>query len=297
MNKRIKLAAVCVTALLCIFWALAGQSQSLTGLAWVYEKQGKTGYLFGSVHFADSSFYPLPARIMQAYNDSNVLVVEVDESLVPVEEQQALIARYGQYPEGKTLSTELSPATLGSLRKLLVEFEVPLEAVNHYRPGLLAASLTALQAGKLGYSAEQGLDRYFMQKARYAKKIRQIETFESQMALLAALPEDDTLLRQSFDNMQDYAQQWQATMAAWKDGDGSALYRATIGSALEEYPELEPYFDVLFFDRHPKMLQAAEQCIVQDEACFIVVGAGHLLGERGLLAALEEQGYAIRQIK
>ncbi|TNC81446.1 MAG: hypothetical protein C9356_08940 [Oleiphilus sp.] len=286
-----------VTLLLCLLSMQTLQAQTLTGLAWSYEKAGKVGYLFGSVHFANSSFYPLPPKIMKAYNDSQVLVVEVDESLISVEEQQALIARYGQYPTGKKLSTELSPAAVTSLRKLLAEFDVPLSAVDSYRPGLLAASLTAMQASKLGYSAEQGLDRYFMQKARYKKKIRQIETFESQMALLAALPEEDLLLQQSFDNMQDYEQQWRDTMSAWKQGDGPALYRATIGSALEQYPELEPYFQVLFFDRHPKMLQVAEDCVIKDEGCFIVVGSGHLLGEQGLLNALEQKSYQIRQIK
>ena len=78
------------------------------------------------------------------------------------------------------------------------------------------------------------------------------------MALLAALPEDDALLGDSFENMADYAEQWTATMNAWKAGDGkAALYDSTIGAALEEHPSLQPYFDVLFFNRHQKMLQVA----------------------------------------
>ena len=267
------------------------------GLAWAYEKDGRSGTLLGSVHFADSSFYPLPGPIMEAYERSATLVVEVDDALVSPEQQQALMSQYGLYPKGETLLDHISIETLKSISPLLREFGLNLEQIKSYRPGMLAIQLTALQAQKLGYTANQGLDRYFMQKARYKKRIEQIETFASQMALLAELPEDDDLLRDSFSNMQRYDEQWRATMMAWKRGDSQGLYDATIGAALAEFPELDDYFEVLFFDRHPKMLEVAEQCVTEDKRCFIVVGAGHLVGERGLVKALRESGYELTQLR
>lgn len=294
MNIRLNiLAGLC-------FWlglSLNAMAKDAVGLAWHYQSGTKEGYLLGSVHFADSSFYPLSNSIVKAFDKAKELVVEVDDSLVSAEEQQQLLQRYGLYPEGQTLSTHLSATTLDKIVKLLAEFDLTLSAVSNYRPGMLAITLTALQARKLGYSAEQGLDRYFMQKARYRKRITQIETFEAQMALLAALPEDDALLGASFENMADYAEQWTATMNAWKAGDGKALYDSTIGAALEEHPSLQPYFDVLFFNRHQKMLQVAEDCAEQERQCFIVIGAGHLVGPKGLVSALAEQGYQLTQLK
>lgn len=288
---------ICLVLQIWLGFVLNVAAQDVVGLAWHYQSGTHEGYLLGSVHFADSSFYPLPAAILNAYESARELVVEVDDSLVSADEQQRLLQRFGLYPEGQSLATQLSKSTLTHISKLLAEFNLTLSDVNNYRPGMLAITLTALQAGKLGYSAEQGLDRYFMQKARYRKRVTQIETFQSQMALLAQLPESDALLRDSFENMADYAQQWNATMEAWKAGDGLALYNATIGAALAEHPDLKPYFDVLFFDRHPKMLNVAQQCALQDRGCFIVVGAGHLVGPNGLVRALRDNGYQLTQLK
>ena len=35
-------------------------------------------YLFGSLHYGDETFYPLPDAVLQAHRDSDVLAVELD---------------------------------------------------------------------------------------------------------------------------------------------------------------------------------------------------------------------------
>ena len=265
------------------------------GLFWRFEKGPQVGYLLGSVHFADSSFYPLSTAIMTAYQQAEVLVVEVDDQSLPETEQQALLQRYGTYPDNKTLHDNLTPAALALINNLLAEFNIPLDSLKHYRPGMVAITIAVLQAEKLGYRADQGIDHYFLQKARYQKKIRQIEDFESQMKLLANLPEDDKLLQASFEDMRDYRDMWQAMMAAWKRGDGAGLYEEAIGAPLREAPELAPYFDALFFNRHPRMIQSAEDCVTDKEICFIVLGAGHMVGDAGIVKELQRRGYQVTQ--
>lgn len=268
-----------------------------TGLLWEVRKGDQISYLLGSVHFADADLYPLSPKILQAYEQSQTLLVEVDDSTLSMEAQQALLMQYGLYPAGKSLRTELSGETLKVIENLLSEFEIPLAQVERYRPGMLAVTLASLQAAKLGYSAEQGIDRYFMQKARYKKTIRQIEDFAMQMALLAELPEEEALVRDSFENMDDYEAMWSAMMQSWKSGDADALYQAAIGEPLQEFPKLAPFYDKLFFDRHPRMVEHVEGCFANKEICFVVVGAGHMVGPRGLVADLKKRGYQLKQIK
>jgi len=266
-------------------------------LFWTYEKEGQQGYLMGSVHFANQSFYPLDKKILDAYERSSVLVVEVNEETVSEDERQRLIAENGFYANNQTMMDHLSPKTLSIIESLLKEFGIPLEAVKNYQPGLLAITITALQAEKLGYKADQGIDQYFMQKARYKKKIRQIEDFAFQMALLTNLPADDEILQDSFKDMSDYKATWAAMMSAWKRGDGDELYKQAIGDPLNDYPKLAGFFDVLFFDRHPRMANSANECVKNKETCFIVVGAGHMLGEKGVVAELIRQGYRVTQLQ
>lgn len=266
-------------------------------LFWTYEKNGQQGYLMGSVHFANDSFYPLDKKILAAYERSSVLVVEVDETTVSENEQQRLIAENGFYKNNKTIHDQLSSKTLKVIEGLLKEFGLNLEAVKNYKPGLLAITIAALQAEQLGYKAEQGIDVYFMQKARYKKPIRQIEDFAFQMNLLTNLPTDDAILHDSFKDMSDYKATWTAMMSAWKQGDGDELYNQAIGDPLSDYPSLAPFFDVLFFDRHTRMTNSVSECVTNKETCFIVIGAGHMLGEKGIVAELLRQGYRVTKLE
>jgi len=265
-------------------------------LFWTYEKDQQKGFLLGSVHFANSSFYPLDKQVMKAYEQSSVLVVEVDEQTIPEAERQQLLKRYGVYPNNETLKDHLKPKTLNVIERLLSEFKIPLDNVKHYRPGLLAVTITAFQAEKLGYFAGQGIDTYFLQKARYKKPIRQIEDFAFQMKLLSKLPDEDDILQDSFNDMADYKVTWEAMMAAWKNGNGNELYKQAVADPLNDYPKLARFFDTLFFDRHPRMVKSVDQCVSNKETCFIVLGAGHMLGEKGIVALLTKQGYRVTKM-
>ncbi len=285
--------ALCVASLL----AMQAAAAPSTGLLWEVRKGGQLSYVLGSVHFADATLYPLSAAILEAYEAADVLLVEVDESTLSVEAQQALLMQHGLYPEGKTLSSELSAATLAVIKAQLAEFQIPLAQVDRYRPGMLAVTLTTMQAAKLGYSAEQGIDRYFMQKARYKKPIRQMEDFAFQMALLGDLPDEEALVRDSFENMGDYAEMWHGMMRTWREGDADGIYTLAIAEPLREFPRLQPFYEKLFFSRHPRMQASIEACFTRKEVCFVVVGAGHAVGPRGLVADLRRAGYQAKQIK
>jgi len=266
------------------------------GLFWSISKDEHTVYALGSVHLANKSFYPMPANIMAAFDKADELVVEVDDSLISAEEQQALLMKYALYPPGQNIYTQLAPSVLDQISMLLAEFDQPLKRFAQYKPGMIGVTLSALQGQKMGFSADQGLDRYFLQKARYKKSIRQAEDFEFQMQLIGALPADNAILRDAFVDMADYEDMWTEMMQNWKDGDAEAMYETTIATALRDFPTLNPYYETLFFDRHPRMEAAIEDCFSAKKVCFVLYGAGHFLGERGVLAGLKKQGYLVKQL-
>lgn len=299
MKKMIKAAKrVQVFILVPLMFVLFCQSvwAENRGLIWRYEKDGQMSYLLGAVHFANADFYPLSKATMAAFDQSDVLLVEVDDQSIPVDQQQALLRQYGLYPNNETLSDHLKPETLELMDALLSEFNIPLANLQRYRPGMIAVTLAALQAEKMGYRADKGIDQYFLQKARHHKPIRQIENFAFQMELLSKLPGDDAILQESFRDMRDYKRMWKDMMAAWLVGDGETLYHIAIGQALQESPSLAPFFNVLFFDRHPRMVTSAEQCIRNKEICFVVVGSGHLVGDKGMVEELKRRGYRVTQL-
>lgn len=78
---------------------------------------------------------------------------------------------------------------------------------------------------------------------------------------------------------------------AWQEGNVQDL--ETLLEGMQEYPELNQVFVI---NRNEDWLPYIEQALQEKEPVFIVVGALHLLGKEGLVAALKEKGYEVQQL-
>lgn len=148
-------------------------------------------YLFGSMHFGKPEMYPLPNEVESAFRAADNLAVEVDVGAVPQEEIMGLVARQGMYLDGSTLETHVSSTTIDSLNEAAARYGLPLEVLRLQRPWLAALTLAGMAINQSGFSEMHGVDRYFLELARGAKPIVELETFEDQLSLLADLPATD----------------------------------------------------------------------------------------------------------
>jgi len=60
--------------------------------------------------------------------------------------------------------------------------------------------------------------------------------------------------------------------------------------SLKEDPKLAPIHEKLIVERNRKMVSTVEEYLRSKGTYFVVVGAGHLTGEKGILEALREKG-------
>ena len=269
------------------------------GLAWQLstEDGSQKAYLVGAVHLANSSFYPLNKAVLDGYEESDTLMVELDDSRVDPKTQQALIELYAYYPEGVSYKDHLSPALVDQVDVMFASFGIAnaSEIFSRYKPGLLGVTLAALQAQALGYSAEYGIDSYFLEKARYRKKIEELESFEFQIKLITELPSDEQSFSDALLNMADFESEWRGLERAWKEGNADLMYELAIAEGLRDFPSLANYYEVLFFKRNVNMAEKLEQCS-REKVCFMVVGAGHLVGPLGVVDLLQKKGYVLKQL-
>jgi uncharacterized protein YbaP (TraB family) len=265
------------------------------GLAWRISLGDTEAHAVGALHLADQSFYPLNPNIIYAFDQSDVLLVEVDDSSVTDAQKQALLQKYAIYPDGQTIYDHLPTQLIEQIDAMFVSFGLSVEMVKNYRPSMVGVTLSALQGQALGYSAQYGLDTYFIDRARFKKKIQEIETFESQMKLLSDLPSNEQVLRDAFFDMADYEHTWNTMMNTWKRGDAQEMYRVAIGDAMKDFPSLTEYYEMLFFERNVTMTQALKTCM-QKSKCLLVVGAGHLVGPRGVLDLMQQEGAKVTQL-
>lgn len=282
---------------ICLFAAVA-QAEN-RGLAWELNSQdgSQRAYLVGAMHLANASFYPLNAKVLDGFKQSDVLLVELDETKVEPETQQRLLEQHAYYPEGEHYRDHMSQALFDQIDVMFASLgvEEASEVFGRYKPGLLGVTLAALQAQVLGYSAQYGIDSYFLEKARFSKKIEELESFEFQIRLITELPSGEQSFSDALLNMADFESEWRGLEAAWKSGNANELYRLAIGDGLRDFPSLAEYYDLLFFQRNVRMAEHIEQCALK-RVCFMVVGAGHLVGPKGIVDLLEQKGFILKQM-
>ncbi|MFT6957638.1 MAG: hypothetical protein ACJAYC_002651 [Halieaceae bacterium] len=260
-------------------------------LAWRVLSPDAELYLLGSVHVAFEDIYPLREEIETAFSRSNTLVVEVDIGGAGALEIQQLLLEHGALPPGGSLEQSLSPSTWDALQKYLRSRALSLEIFVGLKPALVATALSALRLAELGMHSELGIDQHFLNQARGSKDIVELETPEEQVSLLLDVPQPDLLMVQTLTQLDGIDLFIRPIYDAWRLGDSEKLNNLLLEDKRHQHPELEPIYRRMFDDRNSRMTSRIIEMLVVRGSYFVVVGAGHLVGETGIITQLEQRGY------
>jgi uncharacterized protein YbaP (TraB family) len=264
-------------------------------LFWKVESGKSTVYLLGSIHYADKSFYPLRSEIEEAFKASDTLVVEVimDDNSASI--YRDLIAREGSYAGDETIKDHISRETYEALIRRLEKLGIPIEMVQKQKPGIMVLTLTAVHAVHLGLDPSLGIDPYFLKKAKGNKKILALETTEEQLRIFLDAPNGDLMLQESLNSIDDEEELIEKMVGAWKSGDEKKLHQLLFEDMLEENPEFASIYDSLIYQRNIRMTKAIKKYLDNRGTYFVVVGAGHFLGEQGINRLLENANYNVER--
>ncbi len=61
-------------------------------------------------------------------------------------------------------------------------------------------------------------------------------------------------------------------------------------------PQLVPIYEKLIDERNRKMVSKIEDYLRGKGTYFVVVGAGHLIGEKGIVEVLRKKGLRVQQL-
>jgi uncharacterized protein YbaP (TraB family) len=261
----------------------------------VWRVQGGVGQavLLGSIHLAYPSVYPLRSEIMAAFDAADSLVVEVDPGAASAAELQQLMLAKGAYPPGEDLQQHLSPRVYAQLEDYLEGRGLSLPMFAGLRPGLVVTLLTTSRMIELGMKPALGIDQYFLRLARGHKEILQLETAEQQIDLLLDFGDPDLLLEQSLLQLASIEQYLRPLYEAWLAGDAQRLEALLREDALARQAQFRPVYRRLFDDRNRAMAARILDHLATPRNYLVVVGAGHLVGEQGIIRLLQREGYRV----
>jgi len=240
--------------------------------------------------------YPLNPRIDRAFDQSTVLVVEANISDPGKLNPQKLLES-ALYPENDNLERHVSTDTYDYVKRETGNLGLPFELVNKQKPWFLALTLEALELMKLGFDPRYGVDIYFLSKAQGTKKILELESLDEQIDLLSNFSdrEQEYFLLYTLKDLHVLGEQASTLVKAWSSGNTGEI-ESVFTKSVKEDGRLAPIFEKLIDDRNRKMISKIEGYLNTDGTYFVVVGAGHLVGNKGIIEILKSKGYTVEQL-
>jgi uncharacterized protein len=263
---------------------------------WKVQSSQSTVYLLGSIHFLKEGVYPLNQTIESAYEASDRLVVEANINDLDKLDLKTLTDK-AFYKDDDQMEKHVSPATYRLIQKESKRLDMPMDLIRMQKPWFLALSFEATELMRLGYEPQYGVDYHFLAKAQGKKEILELESLDEQLSLLSGYSdkEQEQFLLYTLNTLSSMGGQVEGMVRAWTSGDAQAL-ESIIADAAPPDASLAPVLEKLFDERNIKMTSKIEGYLSSNGTYFVIVGAGHLVGKRGIVELLKSRGYVVEQL-
>ena len=273
----------------------AGAQPAGSGKLFLWEVKSATNsvYIFGSIHTAKPDMYPLPQAVEDAYHRADQLAVEADVT-DPTKAARALSLLTYTPPDG--LDRHVSPGVWKQLEATPAGKDATLKTL---KPAALASFLAIAAMSMHGYDPQAGIDLHFLTSAHAeAKQIVELESVEFQAGILGSVSDEDgdALLSETLKELRtgELVRDIDQVASAWKAGDDES-----VGRLLREAnkdPASKRMFAKLFDERNPAMADKIAAMASGTGHAFVVIGAGHLAGDRNVLELLKAKGLQVRRL-
>jgi len=273
----------------------------------VMDGDGNVIWLFGSIHVGREDYYPLPDYVLDAFDGSDSLAVELD--ILAFEKDVSL--QYGAlstlvYYDGTTIADHIPQDLYEDAVEILEEYNSYVAALDMYCPAFWKSMIETSMMEELGGVAELGIDRHMINRAYDAdKEIIDIESAKFQYEMLAGFDDDIQIYMlesavESYNDKEKAAKDLEELMDMWASGDEEAfaelLTEIDDSMTADEKRAYEEYQKVVVTDRNVTMADFAEEALLSGEEVFICVGAAHVVGENALADLLAQRGYTVELV-
>ena len=263
-------------------WRVAGETNSV--------------YLLGSIHLLREQDHPLPRIIDEAYEDAEIVVMELDMDDLDPTETQAALNRAGVLTDDQTLRTLMGDDLFAEAEEAAAAIDIPLELLIQSEPWLAAMTVELMMLYRVGFDPALGVEMTISNRAvADGKPVEGLETVDEQLEFLDGLPLEAQreLLLQTLVQGAALSESVDELVHAWRHGDTAALE----AGLLESMRKQEALMAALVTDRNRRWAQSIADWLDDEPDYLVVVGALHLIGDEGVPSLLEEAGFGIQQLR
>lgn len=251
------------------------------------------GYVLGSIHIGNNDWYPFPAEITDAIDNSALIFSEVKYSSAFAPNTFNYQTNSDTY-EKYLLNNYFSKDEKEKLSKVASDYKI---TKIKFEESTLADFYTQLQGATLSQQdAVGGVDYRIYSYLQKKERLNDNLGFET-------VSDQYLLLNKSLESKLKSSTNWIDLIPSYKESTKQKeqfINAYVTGDIQQIEPEtnLETVFDtkILIEDRQIAWLQNLKEYLNTDKKIFTIVGTAHLNGERGLLNELKKAGYSINKI-
>lgn len=286
---------ICI-ALLCILASSSWADESGHPVT-MWQVDGKTNsvYLLGSIHMLREQDHPLPSVIDSAYDDAEIIIMELDMDDMDPAYTQMAFNRAGVRTDGTTLRELMGDDAYSRAEEAAAAVDIPLDMLAQSEPWLAAMTVEIMLLYRIGFNPMLGVEMTMTSRAaRDGKPIEGLETVDEQLAFLDGLPLDvqSEMLIQTLAEGAALGDSIDAFIDAWHFGDMTILESGLLDSIKEQ----SEFSEVLITGRNRRWADAIAGMLDDDQDYLVIVGALHLVGDEGVPALLAKRGLGIQQL-
>ena len=280
---------ICLIALL---FAGSAYGQAL----WEIENTSNQIRLLGSIHFLRAEDYPLPPTIEVAYNDAEIIVMEIDLTRIKPDDITKAQQELAIDPRGRNLKDLLGAAVYQKAKAQALQMNIDLDMLLPFEPWFAALQITQIRLMQLGFDGSYGIESQITNAATSdSKPIMGLETLREQLSIMDSLPAaaQKKFLLQTLDDIIDIDDELDDIVIAWKTGNIKVLDKLLL-EGLADQPEV---YQKILVERNQRWTTAIKKMTNDSKDYLIVVGALHLIGEDSVQEILKSAGVKSRQIR
>jgi uncharacterized protein YbaP (TraB family) len=247
-------------------------------------------YLFGTFHLLCKEDIHFSEQLKVAIKRSSTIYMEMD-----MDDPSTMLSGmlYMNMKDGKKLEDLYSPEEYERLQNYFSDtLKMPLMLLEKAKPYFLVA---LLYPRMMNCETPAGVEEELMNIAKESKKeIKGLETMQFQASVFDSIPYEWQAkeLLKSIDSFSVYKDEFDKMLALYKtqqlDSMESMIDKSEFGA--------DKYGDLLLTDRNKNWVKQLKT-IMKSESVFVAVGAGHLLGNTGLINLLKKAGYKVEPLQ
>jgi uncharacterized protein YbaP (TraB family) len=261
-------------------------SRFKTGLLWKIEtKQGKTNYLFGTIHSQDYAVSSIPPQARLALAKSKVLLMET----IPNEAANQAFLNNMYFKDQRRLDTLLEPELFKALTAKLKHYGVEKNRIKLVKPWA-AFSLIGRPKPVRAPTIESNL---FQTAQQGRLQIKSLQSMDEIVSALDGLSMNDQIiiLKDTICNHEQITRDAKTLVDLYLHRDLAGIVEFNNQPHHDE-AVFERFMQQILYDRNNNIIEIIESEF-ENGNVFVAIGASHLADKKGLLNELNKRGYTL----